>query len=97
MEDSNSPVTPLQVTLDSAIAATIIPAPERVMYKCREYFRRPGTYAAETPPKLTTPFVEPLSPVVICWRQSESAAIHPVNSLRIVAEYDVGCQFYAKL
>ena len=49
MEDSDSSVTPIKVVLDPAIAATVILAPERVVYKCREYLRRPGLCAAETP------------------------------------------------
>ena len=49
MEDSDSSVTPVEVVLDPAIAATVVPAPERVVHKCREYLRRPGLCAAETP------------------------------------------------
>jgi hypothetical protein len=49
IKDSDSSITPVKVVLDPAITATVIPAPERVVHKCREYLRRPGLYTTETP------------------------------------------------
>jgi hypothetical protein len=49
MSDTDSLVDDRATELDPGIIASISPAPERVVFKCKEYFRRPAIRATETP------------------------------------------------
>jgi hypothetical protein len=49
MGDSDSSILDTDITLDPEIIADIKPAPERVVYRCREYLRYPGVRAAKAP------------------------------------------------
>jgi hypothetical protein len=48
MEDSDSSLGHA-IELDPSVFPSIKPAPERVLYSCKEYTRRCDTRAAETP------------------------------------------------
>jgi hypothetical protein len=49
MDDFDLLVNDRVTELDPAIVASISPAPERVVFKCKEYFRRPAIRTTETP------------------------------------------------
>ena len=48
MEDSDSSFEQA-IDLYLSLLSGVAPAPERVLHKCKEYTRRPGIRAAETP------------------------------------------------
>ena len=49
ISDSDSSILDTEVTLDPEIIANIKPAPERVVYRCKEYLRYPEVRVAEAP------------------------------------------------
>jgi hypothetical protein len=49
MSDPESLLGGHEVNLGPAIASQVIPGPERVVVKCREYLRHPGIRAASDP------------------------------------------------
>jgi hypothetical protein len=49
MSNSDSSVADAEVFLNPAIAATVTPAPERVINRSREYIRHPSVRATEAP------------------------------------------------
>jgi hypothetical protein len=49
MSDPNSSSPESSINLDPVIAASVHPGPERAIYKCKEYIRRPGFRVAQDP------------------------------------------------
>jgi hypothetical protein len=47
ISDSDSSVADAEIFLDPAIAAIVIPAPERVIHRAKEYIRHPSVRATE--------------------------------------------------
>jgi hypothetical protein len=47
--DFNASLSDHKIDLNSTFARSVTPGPERVIYNCKVYLRRPSLRAAETP------------------------------------------------